>query len=154
MPEISQEQLDKMLADIEVLKGITSETKRKEWQDRQSNDPSIKFVELKRLNGKTVVAWSNMTANVNRKLPNGDYEERLRSLYLFEDGEKEEMDYMDFARSNDLERCKIISSFTAKNPMSKNPMSKDPIENPDIVILNLERKDGTKLEVPAYAANP
>ncbi len=145
MPEISQEQLDKLLERVATLEGITSETRRKEWQEKQKNDPNIKTVYLKKFNGKLVYAWSDMTINKNKKLANGDYEEELRTKLLFHDGTIEEVDYMDFVRSNDLEHFKIVLVKNAPHPLK---------EKVQVPTFTLERADETTFEVPVYAVNP
>ena len=94
----------------EMLKDMAGKNKVQSWEEAR-RDFKLKFCHFKAFDGKPIIGWGELDySKFNPKGSNG-YHENVFTTVLLIDGEKKEMNYIDFVNIKELVTAKLIEGL-------------------------------------------
>lgn len=106
--EIEKSKLDEILKRMERLEKAASKA-RLHNVDEKNKEKKGKVVKLRMIDGKVITGWSNMVRDIVEKTPAGVWKEDQQVELWLEDGTKEVMPYVVFARRYSYLPADVIS---------------------------------------------
>jgi len=105
---LKKSDLDDLMSRLKRVEFAADKSHLAQFDEQNQKAPS-KTVKLRMIKEKIVLSWDNMVTNLVEKTPAGNWYEDQKVKLNFEDGESEEMLFMDFNRRFRLLKAEVLS---------------------------------------------
>lgn len=113
MVSIKKVELDEILQRLNRVEFAADKGHLARFDDKNSEEKG-KYINLRSIDGKIILSWSDMNTNIVEKNANGAWYEDQSTTITFEDGTKTELTYAIFSRRYAQVSAKVIEE-TLKN---------------------------------------
>jgi hypothetical protein len=111
---LKRSEFDDVMARLKRVESATSKAGLAKF-DNQNREGLKKIVNLRTVDGKVVVGWSDMNKDVVEKNPSGVWYEDQKTTIFFEDKTEVKMEYTTFSRHYKLLPSEVVSETKKGN---------------------------------------